>query len=76
MYKDETGKRSIITSDAKNASGTWYRAKTRGQRFADHIGQIVDSPNLPELYDLFISTESGPRTAATPATKESITQEA
>jgi hypothetical protein len=74
MYRDETGKRSIITSDAKNPSGTWYRAKTRGQRFADHIGQIVENPSLPELYELFVTTESGKKAPAKVATKE--TQEA
>lgn len=36
-----------------------FRAKTRGQRFAQALGLVVKDPYLPDLYDLLLKTEGG-----------------
>lgn len=35
-----------------------YRAKTRGPNFQKAIGTVITSPNMAELYDLFVTSES------------------
>lgn len=34
-----------------------YRAKTRGMKFAEAIGQVVDNPTMDKLYQLYLDTE-------------------
>ena len=34
-----------------------FRAKTRGHRFAEALGKVVENPDLAKIYDLLISTE-------------------
>lgn len=36
-----------------------FRAKTRGQRFAQALGLVVKDPYLPDLYELLLRTEGG-----------------
>lgn len=53
MYIDPSdNKRKLLTSERPP-----YKAKTRGPRFAEAIGQRCDIDNLPDLYELFIKTE-------------------
>lgn len=54
LYVDEEG-RHMLTRE----SGT-FRAKTRGLSFNEALGFIVNDPNLSEIYDLLIETESSP----------------
>lgn len=35
-----------------------YRAKTRGPRFSEAIGQVVDNPTLPALYQKLLESEA------------------
>lgn len=60
MYLDGEGKRWILTRDRLP-----YRAKTRGPRFAEAIGERVEDPSLPKLYETFLQTEG----VAVPASK-------
>jgi phage nucleotide-binding protein len=53
MYVDGEGTRHILTQER----GV-YRAKTRGGNFAPALGFIVDEPNLVDIYNLLIQTES------------------
>lgn len=59
MYLDKDGERWLLTRDKLP-----YRGKTRGPRFAEAMGERVQDPNLPALYDLFLEKESGPATGA------------
>jgi len=52
MYLDNEGNRKMLTRQ----EGV-YRAKTRGHRFADGLGQVVDDPDLASIYDLLLSSE-------------------
>lgn len=36
-----------------------YRAKTRGARFAEALGKVVENPDLAEIYDLLLKSEIG-----------------
>ena len=52
QYKDPQERRYLLTRQ-KGA----YQAKTRGQRFAAALGEIVADPDLGHIYDLLIRTE-------------------
>lgn len=52
MYKDDADKRFLLTRTVKG-----YVGKTRGQNFSNAIGQVVENPNLAELYDRLLATE-------------------
>jgi hypothetical protein len=52
MYIGEEGKREILTRDKGP-----YKAKTRGARFSEALGERVVEPNLATIYDLLIETE-------------------
>ena len=41
-----------------------FRAKTRGQQFAQALGLVVKDPYLPDLYELLLRTEGGENAAA------------
>lgn len=47
------GQRFLITANRGE-----YRCKTRGPRFFKAIGDIIQDPNLPEIYDTFIRTST------------------
>ena len=49
----DDGTRQLLTRD----SGP-YKAKTRGQRFADQLGEVVDNPNLGEIFNLYKETQA------------------
>ena len=49
---DPTRRFAITTSKGE------YRAKTRGPRFFEAIGEVVENPNLPEIYDLFVASST------------------
>lgn len=53
-YLDNSGNRCMLTQ----TKGV-YRAKTRGPKFAEAIGEVVTNPTLPELYDTLMQTEGG-----------------
>ncbi len=44
--------RQLLTRD----SGA-YRAKTRGKEFADTLGEVVENPNLAEIFNLYVETQ-------------------
>lgn len=52
MYSDHDG-RHMLTQEM----GV-YRAKTRGANFSEAIGYVVDSPNLVDLYEILVKTET------------------
>lgn len=54
MYIGNDGERMLLTE----AYGV-VRAKTRGPRFAQTIGQMVESPSLPDLFEVLQETEGG-----------------
>jgi hypothetical protein len=45
------GKRFAIT-----VSKDIYKCKTRGPRFLKAVGEVIENPTLPEIYDTFIRT--------------------
>lgn len=51
LYTHDKG-RGMLTQD-RGA----YKAKTRGMRFPAALGEIVDTPHLPTIYDLLLRTE-------------------
>lgn len=51
---DDEGNRRMLTQ----TMGA-HRAKTRGHKFSDALGPVVDSPNMAKLYDTFVATEFG-----------------
>lgn len=53
MY--EPGRRFAVT-----VSKGMYRCKTRGPKFSDEIGDVLEDPNLPDIYDLFVKTSLEP----------------
>lgn len=53
LYVDADGNRKMLTQERGI-----YRAKTRGPRFAEALGQVVDDPNLPNLYNMLLKTET------------------
>lgn len=62
--KKEPGKiikkvvRKLYTRDTLAPNGvTMIRAKTRGSDFHKALGDIVEDPNLAEMYNLYLSTE-------------------
>ena len=52
---DDPGRRFAITT-----SKAEYRAKTRGPRFFEAIGDVIENPTLPEIYDVFVETANAP----------------
>jgi hypothetical protein len=53
LAPDDPARRFAITTSKGE-----YRAKTRGPRFFEAIGEVVENPNLPELYDLFVASST------------------
>lgn len=53
MWEDPTGRHLLTKSQGI------YRCKTRGTMFAQRIGGVVNNPSLPDLYDLFLESETG-----------------
>lgn len=53
LHAKEDGTRVLLTQP----SGP-YTAKTRGKEFAEALGTEVESPNLAEIFSLFLSTQS------------------
>lgn len=51
---DPTRRFAITTSKGE------YRAKTRGPRFFDAIGDVIEDPKLPEIYDTFVEESTAP----------------
>jgi hypothetical protein len=51
LEKDENGVPFAVTTSKGE-----YRCKTRGPRFLKAIGDVVENPTLPELYDTFVRT--------------------
>jgi len=52
LTKEDSGKRFLLTQ-----SQSPYVAKTRGMRFSEAIGNVVENPNLAELYETLLKTE-------------------
>ncbi len=50
----KTGKRFLITTSTNE-----YRCKTRGPLFLDAVGDVIETPTLPEIYDTFVQTALG-----------------
>lgn len=53
MYALDDGSRHMLTQ----TKGI-YRAKTRGANFAPALGETVDNPVLPDIYDLLLASET------------------
>ena len=51
MYVDKDGNRKMLTQPKGP-----YKAKTRGQEFAEAIGAVVENPTMPELYELYLKS--------------------
>jgi len=51
-YQDDEGKRCLLTQEK-----SIFRAKTRGIKFAEAIGDVVENPNLGHLYQTFLDNE-------------------
>jgi hypothetical protein len=51
LHVDKDGVRKLLT----RPKGVW-RAKTRGEAFADALGEVVSNPTLPELFELLKKT--------------------
>lgn len=52
---DQPGRRFMVT-----ASRGEYRCKTRGPRFFEAIGPVIDDPALPGIYDTFVKVSTAP----------------
>ena len=52
LYVDADGERQLLTSPVGP-----YKAKTRGARFAERIGNKIQNPNLSDLYTHLTETE-------------------
>ena len=53
--EDEKGRRFAVT-----VSKDKYRCKTRGPRFYQAIGDVIEDPNLPDIYDIFTEVSTAP----------------
>jgi len=51
LFVDKEGNRKLLTQPKGP-----FRAKTRGAVFSKKLGNIVDNPNLSEIYRLFCSS--------------------
>lgn len=54
MYIGEDNKRELLTRDKSH-----YKAKTRGARFSKALGERVVEPDLAEIFNLLLQTETG-----------------
>lgn len=48
---DDPTRRFLITTSKGE-----YRAKTRGPQFFESIGEVIENPSLPDIYDTFMET--------------------
>ena len=60
-FDAEENTRSMLTRPMVVEGAGEVFAKTRGPHFLAALGDVVESPTLPELYDLFVSSaKDGP----------------
>ena len=52
---DDPKRRFMVT-----ASKGMYRCKTRGPRFFEAIGEVIETPNLPDIFDTFVEVHAAP----------------
>lgn len=52
---DEAGRRFLVT-----CSKGMYRCKTRGPLFFEAIGDVIEDPNLPDIYNTFVEVSTAP----------------
>jgi hypothetical protein len=57
LASDEKGRRFAITTSKGE-----YRCKTRGPNFFKAIGDVIEDPALPEIYDTFVEVSTAPPT--------------
>jgi hypothetical protein len=55
VLDDDDGERTLLTQRSPDHP---YTAKTRGKEFAEALGPVVKNPSLPDIFDLYLKTQT------------------